>query len=141
MAPAPLPLLGTFHEVSVAVDDVRAAVEFYEGLGFGQATTGDAYTHPYGVLTDGRVFIGLHERSAPSPVLSFVRPRVAQSLPAFADAGIELERAHTGDEVFNQLLFVQQCQDLLRNGAPGIHFYTLNKAHSTVQILRKLGLA
>ena len=34
----------------------------------------------------------------------------------------------------------QQCEDLLRHGAPGIHFYTLNKARSTVQILKNLGL-
>jgi len=35
----------------------------------------------------------------------------------------------------------RQCEELLRNGAPGIHFYTLNKVRSTTQILKNLGLA
>jgi methylenetetrahydrofolate reductase (NADPH) len=35
----------------------------------------------------------------------------------------------------------QQCEELLRKGAPGIHFYSLNKSASTLAVLRKLGLA
>lgn len=35
----------------------------------------------------------------------------------------------------------QQCQDLLRHGVPGLHFYTLNKALPITRIVRNLGLA
>jgi methylenetetrahydrofolate reductase (NADPH) len=35
----------------------------------------------------------------------------------------------------------RQCEDLLRAGVPGLHFYTLNKARSTTAILHNLGLA
>jgi methylenetetrahydrofolate reductase (NADPH) len=39
---------------------------------------------------------------------------------------------------------VEQCIGLLKGGAPGIHFYTLNRSHATVEIyqtLQRLGLA
>ncbi len=32
----------------------------------------------------------------------------------------------------------RQCEELLRQGAPGIHFYTLNRSHSTAEILKNL---
>jgi len=35
----------------------------------------------------------------------------------------------------------RQCEELLRAGVLGLHFYTLNKSHSTVQVLKNLGLA
>ena len=103
--PTPQPLPGRFHEFSVATDDIRACVEFYETLGFTQAGTSDALTHPYGVLSDGRLYIGIHQRRVPSPMLTFVRAGLRESLPEFAAAGIELTVSHLGEEEFNEVGF------------------------------------
>jgi catechol 2,3-dioxygenase-like lactoylglutathione lyase family enzyme len=99
-------VLGRFHEISIATADIRESVDFYESLGFTQAPTTDAWSHPYGVLTDGRVFIGLHQRRAPTPVLSFVLPGVANYLSVFENHGVALTVCKTGDDVFNEIGFL-----------------------------------
>ncbi len=63
-------------------------------------------------------------------------------IPAALAAG--LDRLGEDDQAVAQFgieYATRQCADLLRQGVPGIHFYTLNKAHSTVQILQNLRLA
>jgi catechol 2,3-dioxygenase-like lactoylglutathione lyase family enzyme len=98
-------MLGRFHEISLETPDIRASVEFYERLGFSQAPTGDTWPHPYGVLTDGRIFLGLHQRGAPSPALTFVREGIARHAASLEARAIDLELRRTGDEVFNEIAF------------------------------------
>ncbi len=62
-------------------------------------------------------------------------------LPAALE--MELEKRATDDAAcaaFGIEYATQQCRDLLKNGAPGIHFYTLNKAAATTAIVKNLGL-
>ena len=100
-----LSVLGRFLEIGIATKDIRASVEFYERLGFTQAQTGDIWPHPYGVLTDGRVYIGLHQSRLDSPAITFVRPAVAAHAPSLEHAGVELSTINLGSEVFNELAF------------------------------------
>jgi methylenetetrahydrofolate reductase (NADPH) len=55
----------------------------------------------------------------------------------------ELERRGDDDAAVSQFgidYATRQCQELLREGAPGLHFYTLNKARSTTEVIRNLAL-
>jgi len=96
-------MFGRFLEISLNTDDIAASVQFYERLGFTQLTANDTWSHPYGVLSDGRLCIGLHQRRDPSPLLSFVRPDLAQHLPALRAAGFEPLATHLGDSDFHEL--------------------------------------
>lgn len=98
-------MLGRFLEIGIATEDIRASVEFYESLGFTQAQTGDTWPHPYGVLTDGRVYIGLHRSRLDSPALTFVRADVAAHAAALEQLGVTFSTINIGGEVFNELAF------------------------------------
>ncbi|HEU0225195.1 MAG TPA: VOC family protein [Steroidobacteraceae bacterium] len=96
-------MIGRFHEFSVHAPDVLASIEFYEKLGFVQASTGEAWPYPYAVVTDGRIGIGLHRQELPaSPLLAFVLPDLLRRLAALEAAGIEIVDRRLGGDEFNQ---------------------------------------
>jgi catechol 2,3-dioxygenase-like lactoylglutathione lyase family enzyme len=96
-------VIGRFHEISVHAPDVLTSIEFYEKLGFVQASTGDAWPYPYAVVTDGRIGIGLHQQELPaSPLLAFVLPDLLHRLAELDAAGIAIVDRRLGGDVFNQ---------------------------------------
>jgi catechol 2,3-dioxygenase-like lactoylglutathione lyase family enzyme len=107
-------VLGRFHEISISTPDIRGSVEFYERIGFAQTQTGDTWAHPYGVVTDGRVFIGLHQVELDSPTLTFVRPDIAQHVAEFEAQDIELAFAKTGEHSFNEIGFQDPFGQMVR---------------------------
>lgn len=96
-------MLGRFLEYSVATADIQASLDFYTRLGFSQAEVGETYVHPYAVVTDGRICIGLHQTSLPAPSLTFVKPELLKHLNALEQLGVEFEFRHLGNDVFNEV--------------------------------------
>ncbi|GFE80914.1 hypothetical protein GCM10011487_29140 [Steroidobacter agaridevorans] len=98
-------MFGRFLEISVYAPEIRDSLAFYESLGFAQAPVGETFDHPYAVVTDGRLFLGLHGQAMPSPALTFVMPRLMHGMERLEQLGIELEDLQLGNEVFNRLRF------------------------------------
>jgi methylenetetrahydrofolate reductase (NADPH) len=99
-----------------------------------------------------RLVDDLAARGLDKPVLPGIMPvtRIA-SIPRMASMGAPvppdlrdaLERAGSPDEVSRVGVDAATalCQELLDRGAPGLHFYTLNRSSATREIYRALGLA
>lgn len=109
-----LPPLGHFHELTLPTPDIRRSVEFYERLGFTQAQTGDVWAHPYGVLTDGRIVLGLHQSAAREASITWVRPEVSRLGSALEREGYALEYRRTGAEEFHEIGLRDPAGELLR---------------------------
>lgn len=98
-------MLGRFLEISLPVTDILASLEFYERLGFTQATAAEAWPYPYAVVGDGRLFLGLHQTTLPSLTLTYVRPDLALHLTRFESLGMTATAAVLGNEAFNRATF------------------------------------
>lgn len=98
-------MLGRFLEVSVAAPDVPASLAFYESLGFVQAVTGDARAYPYAVVTDGRLYLGLHGAGIEAPTLTWVHPDLSAHAARLEALGIELESSRLGEDTLHELAF------------------------------------
>jgi methylenetetrahydrofolate reductase (NADPH) len=87
-----------------------------------------------------------------APIVPGIMPIVRYSqLARFSDTcGAEIPRwmrktlEGYGDDVesvqnFGRDVVVQLCEKLIAGGAPGLHFYTLNQANASLEILKQLG--
>lgn len=105
----------------------------------------DAYEH---FVADARAL------GVTIPIVPGIMPIASYSkLARFADGcGAEIPRwmrrkfEAFGDDAdairaFGLDVVTELCERLLRGGAPGLHFYTLNQAGLTTEIVRRLGLA
>ncbi len=99
-------MIGRFLEISVYTPNIQESLEFYQRLGFAQAETGDVWSHRYVAITDGRLFLGLHEYEFASPSLTYVRPNLSTHLEALVAHGVRFEFEKTGDEQFNEVGFL-----------------------------------
>lgn len=98
-------MLGRFLEISIHAPAIQASLEFYQSLGFQQAPVGETWPHPYAVVTDGRLFIGLHGALIRSPALTFVMPQLAGGVEALRERGVDFDQERLGADVFNQVAF------------------------------------
>ena len=96
-------MLGRFLEYSIPTPDIRASLEFYSKLGFSQAEVGETWRHPYAVVTDGRIHLGLHSLPEAEPTLTFVKADLLRQLGALEQAGVEFDVRRLGNDVFNEL--------------------------------------
>jgi len=98
-------MLGRFLEISVVTDDVLTSLAFYESLGFVSAPTNEIRAYPYAVITDGRLFLGLHQQLTHSPTLSFVQADLAAHRHRLNAVGVVPDHERLSQDSFNELGF------------------------------------
>ena len=107
-------MLGRFLEFSIAAPDIGASLEFYGRLGFSETAVGEAWNHPYAVLTDGRLYLGLHQDPGFATSATFVKPGLLHHLDRLENLGLKLEFRRLGNDVFNEVGWFDPSGHLVR---------------------------
>lgn len=135
-------------QAKTAEDDLRF---FSEKMAAGANSAITQYffnSDAYFRFVDDAVALGVK-----SPIIAGIMPITNFSqLARFSDAcGTEIPRwirqrlASYGDDIasiqaFGQEVVTDLCDQLIAGGAPGLHFYTMNRAEPTLAIVNDLGL-
>lgn len=106
-------MLGRFLEISVRSTDIPGSLAFYESLGFVQAPAGDMWSHPYAVVTDGRLHLGLHAREFESPALTWVRPDLASHVPGLRALGVDFTVERLGEDALHEVGFLDPSGQMI----------------------------
>jgi hypothetical protein len=97
-------MLGRFLELALVTDDPGAGWNDLQRLDFAGATSGDIWTHSYGVVACAGLAIGLHASGQEPLALHFVHPDVAALDRELTARFIEVESSRLGSDVFNELM-------------------------------------
>jgi hypothetical protein len=73
-------------------------------------------------MTDGKLFVGLHQFRFPSPTLTYVHPGVAAHAHVIEKHGIELAWKRVGDDAFNEFGFLDPAGQAVRVQEAPTHF-------------------
>jgi len=106
-------MLGRFLEISVRSSDIPGSLAFYESLGFVQASVGDTWSHPYAVITDGRLHLGLHARAFESPTLTWVQPDLASHVARLRALGVDLMVERLGEDALHEIGFLDPSGQMI----------------------------
>lgn len=107
-------MLGRFLEVALVTDDPGSGWSELQQLGFAGATSGDIWTHAYGVVACEGLAIGLHAVGDEPFSLNFVLPDVAALDRELTNRLIDVESTRLGSDVFNELCLREPGGVLLR---------------------------
>lgn len=79
---------GRFHEISITTADLAASVDFYRTLDFVVGETLPVWPHPYAVVGDGQIVLGLHQYKFPSPSITCVADRIDAARRSLREAEV-----------------------------------------------------